>query len=79
MTGRDLQRDLEIVRLAAAHYRYEGNRVEAARDRFALSQTAFWQTVARLLDDPEVAAAEPGRVARLRRVRDARLRLKRPA
>lgn len=69
--------DLDIVRMAAAHYRYEANRIEAARDRFGLSAVHFWQRVATLIEDPTVAIAEPMIVARLRRQRDARLRLKR--
>lgn len=68
---------IEIVRLAAAHYRYEAHRHERAREQFGLTPTHFYQLVNQLLEDPDVAIAEPVIVARLRRQRDRRYRLKR--
>lgn len=68
--------DVEIVRLAAAHYRFEAHRLQAARDRFGLGAVQFWQAVNRLLDDPAVAIAAPVEVNRLRRQRDRRYQLK---
>ncbi|WP_375483557.1 DUF3263 domain-containing protein [uncultured Jatrophihabitans sp.] len=64
--------DREILRLAGARYNHEGHRVVAAYDRFGLSETAFWQQVNRLVDDPAAELAEPEIVHRLRRLRDLR-------
>ena len=69
-------RDVELIRLAAAWFRFEGERVNVARERFGLSATALWQRVNELLDDPNVAQAAPVEVNRLRRQRDRRYRLK---
>jgi hypothetical protein len=68
--------DLQIVRLAAAHYRYEANRLQVARDRFGLSGTQFYQRLNQLIEQPEIAIAEPVLVARLRRQRDRLQRIR---
>lgn len=68
--------DVEIIRLAAAFYRFEGERIRVARERFGLSATQLWLRVNELLDDPDVAVAAPVEVNRLRRQRDRRYQLK---
>jgi hypothetical protein len=66
--------DLDAVRLAVAHYRHEGLRQQAVRDRFGLSVTGFYALVNRLVDDPAVEAALPVECHRLQRVRAADVR-----
>lgn len=72
MTTQPADEDLELVRLAAAWYRFEGNRAQDVRERFDLGMTSFWQRVNAALEDPAVALALPVEVARLRRQRDGR-------
>lgn len=64
------ERDVEILRLAGAHYRYEARRQASARERFDLGPTAFWARVVRTIGDPEIEAAEPVLVHRLQRLMD---------
>lgn len=69
-------RDRQILALAAAHYRHPAKREADARDQLGLSPVAFWVAVDRILDDPAAMAAEPMIVKRLRRLREARRRLR---
>lgn len=69
--------DVELIRLAGAHYRFEAHRLQAAWERFGLRPTPFYQRVNALLEDPDVALAEPVIVARLRRRRDRLAAVKR--
>lgn len=68
-------RDLDAVRLAAAHYRAEGHRLSLARSSLGLNSTGFYAVVNRAIDDPQVEAALPVEVHRLRRLRAERQRL----
>jgi hypothetical protein len=70
-------RDVEMLRLANARYRFEGARAVDVRERFGLSLTRFWQAVNALLDDETVIRAHPGLVLPLRRQREQQGRLRR--
>lgn len=69
-------RDHMSLRLAAASYKFPGARETDVRDQLGMSATIFYRHVNRLLDDPEALAAYPVEVNRLRRLRDARRRLR---
>lgn len=71
------ERDLAILRLANALYRYEAHRLAEAQEKFDLNANRFWATVNRLIDEPEVAVAAPDLVLPLRRQREQRGQLKR--
>lgn len=64
------------LRLAAAHYRYPGARETDAFEQLGMSPTLFHRHVDVLLDDPAALAAYPLEVKRLRRLRDARRRVR---
>lgn len=62
------------IQLAAATYRYPAQREADALEQLGLTPTRFWALVHRLIDRPDVLAAYPADVHRLRRLRDARRR-----
>jgi hypothetical protein len=69
-------RDHMTIRLAAAHYKFPAARETDALEQLGWTATIFWRHVNRLLDDPEALATYPLEVKRLRRLRDARRRLR---
>ena len=64
------------IHLAAATYRYPAQREADALDQLGLTPTRFWALVHRLLGRPDVLAAYPLEVGRLRRIREARARVR---
>lgn len=72
-------RDHMSLRLAAASYRYPAARESAALLELGMSPAVFWRHVDRLLDSPDALAAYPVEVNRLRRLREARRRVRRAA
>lgn len=64
------------IRLAAAYYRYPAQREAHAMEQLDLAPTRYWALVGRLLDRADVEAEMPVEVRRLRRLRDARKRLR---
>ena len=66
----DLQR--VVLDIERQWWRDEGRKDGAILTRTGLSPTRYYALVNRMLDDPEVLAADPQLVGRLRRVRDAR-------
>jgi hypothetical protein len=61
-----------ILRLAATPYRYPAKREADAIELVGLTPTTFWARVHRLIERPDVVAAYPVEVGRLRRVRERR-------
>ena len=68
--------DRLTLTLAATPYRYPARREADALDQLGLTPTRFWARVHRLLDDPVAEAAMPAEVHRLRRLREARRRVR---
>ena len=64
------------LRLAAAHYRHPAVREGHAMEQLGLTPTRYWALVGRLLERPDVEAEMPTEVRRLRRLRDARQRVR---
>lgn len=64
--------DRAVLDLAARTYQQEGAREQAIHDQLGMTATRFWQSVNRLLDDPDAYRAQPVLIKRLRRVRDQR-------
>jgi len=62
--------DLAILRFEKRWWRQAGAKEAAARARFGVSATRYYQQLNRLLDVPAAQAAEPELVKRLRRARD---------
>jgi len=60
-----------------AHGRAWGLKESRVRDELGLSLTAYYQRLNALLDDPGVEAIAPLDVRRLRRIRSARLAVRR--
>jgi len=62
------ERDRAILdfEASASWWKYRGAKEGAIRDRFDLGPTAYYQQLARLLDDPDAAAYAPDVVRRLR-------------
>jgi hypothetical protein len=69
--------DKALLDFAARWYRFPGAQEQAMRDELGLSATSYWRKVNTLLDRPEALAYAPTTVARLRRVRSARLSARR--
>ena len=59
-------RDKDLVRLAAAPFKYPAARERQAREEFDLSGNRFWQEVNRVIDMPAAHAWDPHTVTRLR-------------
>lgn len=72
-------RDHMVLHLATTPYRYPARREADALHQLGLTPTRFHAAVNRLLDHPDALAAYPADVHRLRRLRDARRRQRRPA
>lgn len=68
--------DREVLDFAALRFQYAGGREEQIRQRLDMTPTAYAQRLNRLLDSPAAAIYSPTVVARLRRLRDQRLRAK---
>lgn len=58
-------RQKAMLDLAGETFKYAGSLDTAARDRFGLSPTRYWQEVNALLRTPEAAAYRPALVTRL--------------
>ena len=54
-----------MLDLAGETFKYAGSLDAAARERFGLTSTRYWQEVNVLLRTPEAAAYRPALVARL--------------
>lgn len=69
-------RDHTTIRLAAATYKYLGARETDIREQLGMSMPIYARHLDVLLDDPAALAAYPLEVKRLRRLRDARRRVR---
>lgn len=67
-------REHMAIRLASQPFRYPGARESRALDELGWTPATFWLKVNALLDRPDVEAAYPMEVHRLRRLRDGRRR-----
>ena len=65
-------REHMAITLAATPYRYPGRRDEDALHTLGMTPPRFWQVVDALLDRPDVEAAHPQIVARLKRLQERR-------
>jgi len=63
--------DLAVLRFEKRWWRQAGAKEAAARAKFGVSATRYYQHLNRLLDQPAAQAAEPELVKRLRRARDS--------
>lgn len=72
VTMDDVDRSILAFEAENTHWKYQGAREAAIRQRFDLTPTAYAQRVVRLLSDPAAYAADPSTVQRLRRIRDQR-------
>lgn len=64
--------ELAVLRFADGWWRNAAAKEQAIRERFGLTPVRFYQQLARVIELPAAAAAEPLLVARLKRIRDAR-------
>jgi len=70
--------DLEISILAfeQSRWKFAGAKESAIRERFGLSAVRYYQLLGALIDRPDALAHDPLTVKRLRRLRDARRRVR---
>ena len=66
--------DRAVLDLEARFWKHTGTKEAAIRDRLDMSPTRYYQTLVRLLEDPEALAHAPLVIYRLRRLRGARRR-----
>lgn len=64
-----------LLSLAGRSYRFESNREHDVWAELHMSMPIFWQQVNALIETAPAQATDPSTCHRLRRVRDARLRL----
>jgi hypothetical protein len=66
-------RDRAILHFEDAHPRTGGKKVDLIRDEFGLTEARYYQTLNRIIDDPEALAERPMLVRRLQRIRRQRM------
>jgi len=62
--------------IATATYRYPAARERDALEQLGMTPTRFWQRVSWLAEQPHAEAARPAEVRRLRRLAEARRRVR---
>lgn len=72
------ERDKQILEFERQWWPHAGAKEQAIRDTFQLSATRYYQLLNQLLDEPAALAHDPVLVGRLRRIRAARTRRRRP-
>ncbi|MFD0558028.1 DUF3263 domain-containing protein [Stackebrandtia endophytica] len=65
-------RQRDVLEFEARWYRNAGAKQQAIRDELGLTETRYYQVLAKLVDHPEAARAQPALVSRLRRARERR-------
>lgn len=65
-------RDRQLLEFEARWWRSPGAKRQAIADEFDLSETAYYQRLTKLIDNPAALEAQPLVVNRLRRARDQR-------
>ncbi len=65
-------RDRAMLDIEAQRWLNPGVKVAVIRERFLLSEAAYYQALETLIDNPDAEAAEPALVHRLRRLRERR-------
>jgi hypothetical protein len=68
----DPAEQVEAVRHATRHWLHSSACEQAARDRWGVTGTRFWQGINKLITEPHVMAALPNECHRLLRLRDRR-------
>lgn len=71
-----LVRDHMTLTIAATHYAHPGARERHAYDHLGMTSPRFWRRVLWLIEQPDVEQERPLEVRRLRRLRDARGRVR---
>jgi uncharacterized protein DUF3263 len=71
------ERDERILAFEAKWWKHAGSKEQAIRDSFGLSATRYYQLLNALLDNPAAFERDPVLVARLRRLRSTRARVRR--
>lgn len=64
------------ITLAAAHYKYPAIRETRALEQLGMTASRYWQFVNGLLERADVVAEMPVEVNRLRRLREARRKVR---
>lgn len=70
-------RDQAMLAFERRWWRYPGAKEQAIHDEFGIPPIRYYQALNALLDTPEALAADPVTTGRLRRLREARLRVTR--
>ena len=68
--------DKAILAFERHWWKYAGAKEQAVREKFEMSATRYYQVLDRLLDEPAAEAHDPMLVGRLRRLREARRRVR---
>lgn len=66
------ERDQAILDFERQWWKYAGAKEQAIKDLFDMSATRYYQTLNRLIDNPDALAFDPMLVKRLRRMRSQR-------
>lgn len=66
------ERDRKILDFERQWWKYAGAKEQAIKDLFDMSATRYYQTLNRLIDNPDALAFDPMLVKRLRRMRSQR-------
>ncbi len=69
-------REQEILVFERQWWKFAGAKEQAVRERFEMSATRYYQVLNALIDRPEALAFDPVVVARLRRTRQSRQRVR---
>ncbi|HEX6969353.1 MAG TPA: DUF3263 domain-containing protein [Micromonosporaceae bacterium] len=70
-------RERRVLDFERRWWRHAGAKEQAIRDTFGISATRYYQLLNGLLDNPAALAVDPVLVNRLRRLRAARVRIRR--
>lgn len=74
--GQLSQREREILETERYWWKYSGAKDQAIKEKFAMSAARYYQILNQLIDTEAALAYDPLLVKRLRRMRDARARLR---
>lgn len=69
--------DRDMIVFARRFWLHAGNRESAIRAEFGISETAYWQQLNRIVDEPAALEFDPFTTRRIQRLRDSRQRSRR--
>lgn len=68
---------IAILAIERRFYRHASSKEQAVLEELGLTPIQYYMRLNKLIDNPEAIAAEPVLIARLRRIRDSRAKIRR--